>query len=197
MFPYRPSASLSALLLLAPALYAQAPARTMTVPTGATIPIRLTRVIDTRTAKQGDAFEGTVAANVFSGASVALPIGTPVNGRIAAARAAGRLGTPADLILELVSVQANGQTIPVSSRQLSGRRPNSTSPMNGNAALGTLLAGGQQIVITTDILLQFQNRRKPRDNSTGPRHRSSRCSRRHQLQVEGRKHPEPGRPVHI
>ena len=101
MFPYRPFASLSALPLLSPALYAQAPAKTMTVPTGATIPIRLTRIIDTRTAKQGEAFEGTVAANVFSGASVALPIGTPVTGRIAAARAAGRLGTPADLTLEM------------------------------------------------------------------------------------------------
>ena len=140
MFPYRSFASLSALLLLSPALYAQGPARTMTVPTGATIPIRLTRIIDTKTAKQGDTFEGTVAANVFSGGFVALPIGTPVTGRVAAARAAGRLGTPADLILELVSVQANGQTIPVSSRQLSGRRPNSTSPMSSNAAIGTLLA---------------------------------------------------------
>lgn len=37
---------------------------------GTTIPIRLTGEIDTKTAKAGDTFQGTVSANVLCGATV-------------------------------------------------------------------------------------------------------------------------------
>ncbi len=168
MFCCNPSLALTASLLLPVSLPAQASQpiqaqqqpteKVLTLPTGATIPIHLSSAIDTKIAKAGDSFEGRVAANVYAGGFVALPIGTPVIGRVVTAKAAGRLGNAAVLSLELVSVQPNGQTVGIATRQLSGNngRGSSSAPLNGNAALGTLIAGGQQIVVSTEALLQFQ-----------------------------------------
>ncbi len=168
MFRCNPSLALTASLLLPVSLPAQASQpfqaqqrpteRVLTLPSETTIPIQMSSAIDTKIAKAGDSFEGRVAANVYAGGFVALPIGTPVIGRVVTAKAAGRLGNAAVLSLELVSVQPNGQTIGVATRQLSGNngRGSSSTPLNGNAALGTLIAGGQQIVVSAEALLQFQ-----------------------------------------
>lgn len=82
------------------------PAQTkpVTLAAGSALPIRLNGEIDTKTAKAGDTFQGTISANVLSGATVALPTGTPVTGRIVEAKAAGRLSGAAELSLELVSL---------------------------------------------------------------------------------------------
>ncbi len=198
MFRLHSSIALSALLLIPYASPAQGfqPAqtqqsgseRTLTVPTGATIPIRLNRAIDTKTAKAGDSFQGSIAANVFSGAFVALPIGAPVTGRVVEAKAAGRLSGAAELSLELVSVQLNGQSVAITTRELSsknnGRGTNTVARTGGGAALGAIIGGiagggagagigaasggalgagsniirpGQQIVLSSEALLQFQN----------------------------------------
>jgi len=106
MFRLHSFIALSALLLILYASPAKAfqPAQTqqsgsermLTLPSGATIPIRLNRAIDTRTAKAGDTFQGSIAANVLSGAFVALPIGAPITGRVVEAKAASaaRLNCP-------------------------------------------------------------------------------------------------------
>ena len=65
--------------------------RTVTVPSGMTIPIRLTGEIDTKTAAAGDSFAGTTAANVSNAGAVVILTGTPVTGRVIEAKAAGRL----------------------------------------------------------------------------------------------------------
>jgi hypothetical protein len=77
--------------------------------------------IDTKTAKAGDTFQGSISANVLAGATVAIPTGTPVKGQIVEAKAAGRLARAAELSLELVSVQLNGQPVAITTRELSSK----------------------------------------------------------------------------
>ncbi len=77
-----------------------APAKPAMLVAGTTLPIRLNGEIDTKTAKAGDTFQGTISANVLSGANVALPTGTPVTGRVVESKAAGRLRGAAELSLE-------------------------------------------------------------------------------------------------
>ena len=122
-----------------------APAKPATLTSGTTIPIRLNGEIDTKTAKAGDTFKATVAANVLSGATVALPIGTPVTGRVVEAKAAGRLSGAAELSLELVSIQLNGQPVAITTRELSsknnGRGTSTVARTGGGAALGAIISG--------------------------------------------------------
>ena len=163
-------------------------AKSITLPAGTTLPVRLNGGIDTKTAKAGDTFQGSIAAAVLSGGTVALPTGTPVTGRVVAAKAAGRLSGAAELSLELVSVQvANGQPVALATRELSskntGRGTNTAARTGGGAALGAIIGGiagggagagigaasggalgvgsnvlrpGQQIVLSSEALLQFQ-----------------------------------------
>lgn len=112
---------------------------------GTTIPIRLNGEIDTKTAKAGDTFQGTVSANVLSGATVALPTGTPVTGRVVDAKSAGRISGAAELSLELVSLQLNGQPVAITTRELSsknaGRGTSTAARTGGGAALGAIIGG--------------------------------------------------------
>ncbi len=122
-----------------------APARPTTLAAGTTIPIRLNGEIDTKTAKAGDTFQATIVANVLSGATVALPTGTPVTGRVVEAKAAGRLSGAAELSLELVSIQLNGQPVAITTRELSnkvnGRGTSTAARTGGGAALGAIIGG--------------------------------------------------------
>lgn len=112
---------------------------------GTTLPIRLNGEIDTKTAKQGDTFQGTIAANVFSGATVALPIGTSVTGRIVEAKGAGRISGAAELSLELISVQLSGQPVAITTQALSSKvdehGTNTAACTGGGAALGAVIGG--------------------------------------------------------
>ena len=147
MFPTRHSLALAALLTLVPATYtavAQDP-RDWSLQDGSTIPIRLNTPIDTATAKSGDTFQGVVAANVYTGGQVAIPIGSPVTGRVVEAKSAGRLSGAALLTLELVSVEVHGErtaisTLPLSSKN-NGRGTSTAARTGGGAAVGAIIGG--------------------------------------------------------
>lgn len=80
--------------------------RTVTLPQGTTIPIRLTGEIDTTTAAAGNSFTGVIAANVSNAGAVMIPTATPVAGRVIEAKAAGRLSAVDVLSIELVSMNS-------------------------------------------------------------------------------------------
>ena len=118
------------------------------LPARTVIPIRLQDEIDTKTAKEGDTFHGTVAANVFRSGYPLIPVDTPVLGRIVEAKPAGRLVGFALLTVELVSLRLptpGGQdenvsvvTAQVSSRT-NGRGTGTAAAAGGGAGLGGLI----------------------------------------------------------
>ncbi len=118
------------------------------------IPIRLQEEIDTKTAKEGDTFHGTVAANVFENGYALIPVDTPVFGRVVEAKPAGRLVGFALLTVELVALRlptpgGEDQNVSIVTAQVSsrtnGRGAGTAASAGGGAGLGALLgalAGG-------------------------------------------------------
>jgi hypothetical protein len=127
--------------------------KVVTLAQGTTILIRLTDEIDTKTAKAGDTFHATTAANIMLTGYTVVPSGSPVAGRVIDAKVAGRLSGSAELVVELVSLRfttPNGpQEVSVVTQGLSskgaGRGANTAAKTGGGAALGAVvgaLAGG-------------------------------------------------------
>ena len=130
--------------------------KTVTIPQGTTIPIRLTGEIDTKTAAAGDSFTGTTAANVSNAGAIVIPTGTPVTGRVIEAKAAGRLSGAALLSIELVSLKLptpGGQpqdvsivTKPLSSKDKGNGTGTATKTAGGaglGAVIGAIAGGGR------------------------------------------------------
>ena len=125
----------------------------VTLSTGTAVPIRLTDELDTKSAKAGDTFHGTTAANLTLGSYTVVPSGSAVTGRVIDAKAAGRLSGAAELTVELVSVRLATPTGPQDlslltqslSSKANGRGANTAEKAGGGAAGGAVigaLAGG-------------------------------------------------------
>jgi hypothetical protein len=124
------------------------------------IPVRLSEELDTKTAKVGDTFHGTVAANVFQDGYPLIPVGTPVLGRVTEAKPAGRFVGVALLSIELIDLRlpvpsSDDQQVSVITAQLSsktnGRGAGTAATIGGGAAggglIGALAGGGQGAAI--------------------------------------------------
>jgi hypothetical protein len=140
----------------APAPVAAAPApppppafKTVTIPAGTTIPIRMTQTLDSATTQQGQSFSGTVATDVMADGLVAIRQGTGVTGRVTAVQEAAHYKGSALLTVELVSINRHGDSIAVSTEPYSvegkGRGKNTAAKVGGGAAIGAIIgaiAGG-------------------------------------------------------
>lgn len=124
-------------------------ARTVSVDSGTSLPVRITEALDSGTAQTGQIIHGTLAADIIADNMIAIPRGTPVIGRVSDAKDATHFSGSSSLSIELTSVQLNGQSIPVSttafSQQGKGRGKNTAAKAGGGAAIGAIigaLAGG-------------------------------------------------------
>ncbi len=145
-----PPPALPAPVALPTPIVSQESSRTITLPEGTTLPVRLLDEIDTKTAQPNGSFQGTTSANVSSGGFVLIPAGTPVTGRIVDAKSAGHFSGSAELSVELVSAKLGGtdtlalNTQPLSNKA-SGRGTNTAEKTAGGAGIGAVigaLAGG-------------------------------------------------------
>lgn len=123
--------------------------RTVTIPAGTTIPIRITQTLDSATAQLGQSFSGTVATDVMADGLVAIRQGAGVTGRVSAVQEAAHYKGNSLLTVELVSINRNGDSLAVSSQPYSvegkGRGKNTAAKVGGGAAIGAIIgaiAGG-------------------------------------------------------
>jgi hypothetical protein len=124
-------------------------ARTVSVASGTSLPVRITEPMDSNTTQTGQTFHGTLAADVIADNMIAIPRGTPVTGRVVQAKDAAHFAGSSMLSVELTSAQVNGQSIPLSTTAFTqegkGRGKNTAMKAGGGAALGAIigaLAGG-------------------------------------------------------
>ena len=80
----------------------------VTVPAGTGVSVRLGQAVDSGTAKEGAAFEGTLAAALVSGGMEVAAVGSSVTGTVTNAVSSGRLNRPAELSLVLTSLTVKG-----------------------------------------------------------------------------------------
>ncbi len=125
--------------------------RTITIPANTSIQVRITDPLTSKTAKANDHFHGTVAAVVFADGALAIPVGTPVLGRVASAKPAGHFIAEAKMALEITTLrlpQLDGKSrdVPVVTEYLT----NNGQPHGSNVAFSG------QIEVKPQTVLRFQ-----------------------------------------
>lgn len=96
-------------------------ARTVTVPTGTRMMVRMIDPIDSDRNREDDRFRGSLEANLMVGSVVVAPKGTTVFGRLVSASSAGRR-SGGELELDLTDIVIDGQmhSLATSSHQVQG-----------------------------------------------------------------------------
>jgi hypothetical protein len=135
----------------APVQQAAAPApprpvvKTITLPAGTVLPIRVTEELDSKTAQSNDVFHGSLASDIGTQGVIAIPSGAPIIGRIVEAKDATHFAGSSLLSLELTQVTARGQKLALVtdpySQQGAGRGKNTALKAGGGAVLGTIIGG--------------------------------------------------------
>jgi len=125
--------------------------RTITIPSKTSIQVRITDPLTSRTAKANDHFHGTVAAGVFTDGALAIPVGTPVLGRVVSAKPAGHFIAEAKMALEITTLrlpQLDGKSrdVPVVTEYLT----------NNGQPHGSNVAPSGQIEVKPQTVLRFQ-----------------------------------------
>ena len=140
-------------LVQAPQPQPQAPprpvARTVTIPAGTVIPIRVSETLDSAHTQTNDAFHGSLAGDLIVDGMIAVPEGSPIMGRVIDAKDATHFTGSSLLSIELTQLGSHGREIPVVtdaySKEGSGRGKNTAEKVGGGAAIGAIigaLAGG-------------------------------------------------------
>lgn len=129
--------------------------KTVVLPSGILLPVRLNNEINTATARANDIFHADLVNDVMYHGELIIPRGTIFVGRVISAQAAGRFAGYPELSIELTSFTIDGPngpqrvsviTNPISS-QGKGRGKNTATKAGGGAVLGAIigaLAGGGQ-----------------------------------------------------
>jgi BON domain len=119
--------------------------RNVTIPSGTSIPVRVTQTLDSATTQQGQSFSGTVATDVMIDGLVAIRQGTNVTGRVSAVQEAAHYKGNSLLTVELVSINRRSESLAVTtdpySVQGKGRGANTAAKVGGGAAVGAILGG--------------------------------------------------------
>jgi hypothetical protein len=124
-------------------------AKTVILPEGTVVPVRMTDSLDSAKAQPNESFRGTLAGDLIADGMIALPQGTTVIGRIVDAKDAAHFKGSALLSIELTAVDVHGRSIPLVTdtytKEGAGRGKNTLAKSGGGAALGAIigaLAGG-------------------------------------------------------
>ncbi len=119
--------------------------RTVTVPSGTTIPVRITQTLDSATTQQGQSFSGVVATDIMADGLVAIRQGAHVSGRVTAVQEAAHYKGNSLLSIELVNLSRGGDSLAISTQPYSvqgkGRGKNTIAKVGGGAAVGAILGG--------------------------------------------------------
>ncbi|HZY63372.1 MAG TPA: BON domain-containing protein [Edaphobacter sp.] len=128
-----------------PAVPAAPAFRDITIPSGTTIPVRITQTLSSATAQQGDSFSGTVATDIIVDGLVVIPQGTGVSGRVEAVQEAAHFKGNSLLTVGLTRVNHRGGAVAVVTEPYSvagkGRGKNTAEKVGGGAAIGAILGG--------------------------------------------------------
>ena len=121
------------------------PRRTVTVPAGTAVSVRMVDSLDSETAQAGDTFRATLNAPIDLGGNIVVPADADVVGRVIEVKSAGRFKGEALLTIELTRLRYNGQSYAITTapwtKELRGRGKGTAAKVGGGAALGAIIGG--------------------------------------------------------
>jgi hypothetical protein len=124
-------------------------AKTVTIPAGTIVPVRITEGLSSQNAQPNQVFHGSLAGDLVADGMVAVPHGATVTGRVVDAKDAAHFSGSSLLSIELTQISTRSRQIPVVteaySKQGAARGKNTAIKTGGGAALGAIigaLAGG-------------------------------------------------------
>jgi hypothetical protein len=119
--------------------------RTVNIPEGSTVAIRLIDPIDTKTAENGDTFRASLSAPLVVDGQTVVPSNADVEGRVVDTKSAGRFRGQSSLTLELTRLTVNGQSYGLQSnqwtKQASSTGKKTATKVGVGTALGAIIGG--------------------------------------------------------
>ena len=120
--------------------------RTLTVPSGNALPVRITQTLDSATTQTDSTFSGVLASDVVIDGIVAMPAGSPVTGHVDAVQEAAHFKGSSLLTVSLTGLTRRGdRNLALSTEPYTvegkGRGKNTAVKTGGGAAVGALLGG--------------------------------------------------------
>ena len=124
-------------------------AKTVTIPAGTIVPVRITDALSSQNAQPNQVFHGSLAGDLIADGMVAVPHGASVTGRVVDAKDAAHFKGSSLLSIELTQINTRSRQISVVteaySKEGAARGKNTAVKTGGGAALGAIigaLAGG-------------------------------------------------------
>lgn len=119
--------------------------RTITVPAGTRILIRMVDSIDSTKQTKGYRFTATLETNLQAEDAIVAPRGSTLYGRLSETSSAGRMSGSSELVLELTDIIINGTAYPLltSTYEVKGKGEGGSTAKKvvGGAGLGALIGG--------------------------------------------------------
>lgn len=117
----------------------------VTVPQGTPIPVTIDQTLTSDRNRAGDSFAASLSAPVEVDGKIVMPRGARVTGRVVGTKESGRLHAPAQLSVNLASVEIAGKTYQLETRSISrsgkGHGKRNAEFIGGGGAAGALIGG--------------------------------------------------------
>jgi hypothetical protein len=121
------------------------PSSSVTIPAGTPITVRLQTSLSSNSSATGQQFDAVLDEPLVVDNKTVAPKGTPVVGRVVAARSSGRLHDSGYLRLALASISVDGKLVPVQSSSMLFRggshKQRNWAMIGGGTAAGALIGG--------------------------------------------------------
>ena len=121
------------------------PVKTVTLPAGTVIPIRMTDTLDSASTQSNSVFHGSLAGDLIADGMVVARSGAPVVGRVITAKDATHFSGSSELSIELTRLDTVDHPVDVVTdaftKNGNGRGKNTAVKTGGGAAVGAILGG--------------------------------------------------------
>ena len=117
----------------------------LVVPAGTSLVVHMGQTINTKTAKAGDSFTGSLAQPVAVDGQVAIPSGAGVAGTVVDSKSPGRFKGAGDLVITLTSINVRGVPTTISTsnyaQTIKGKGKRTAVMAGGGTGAGALIGG--------------------------------------------------------